>query len=332
LAGALAELLEVATGEVLASAQTLNDGAYQFDQLRPGAYQVRIDLPEGDLFAPQAAEGLDLLDARLGRTKTIRLAMGEEADVGQIPVLHGATVSGVAWEDADVNGRFDPGEPPLQGAAATLLRQEDGEWKSVGVLPVDESGGYRFDSLRPGTYSVRFTLPSGYLFTDYLPDGQGRYSKVPLVDGQVGQTEPFQLAMGQARTDLHVGGIRPGLVGDYAWIDENGNGLQDFGEPPLMGVHVALLSVLADGSVAEVASTTTDEYGLYRFTGLRPGLYRVRATLPLGYAFTANRPDIPEIASAIPEGTGPSGESEDFVLRSGQSRRNIDIGARRAGQ
>ncbi|MCL2811680.1 MAG: hypothetical protein FWD25_07305 [Clostridia bacterium] len=328
-AGALVELLEAASGEVLASMQTLDNGAYLFDQLRPGAYQVRIDLPEGDLFAPQARDKLVLRDARLGISPTLRLAMGEEADMGHVAAIHGASVSGVAWEDADVNGRFDPGEPPLRGTTAVLLRQEDGDWKSVGAQPVDEGGAYRFDSLRPGTYAVSFTLPSGYLFTDYLPDEQGPYSKVPLVDGQVGQTEPFQLTMGQIRPNLHVGGIRPGLVGDYAWIDENGNGLQDFGEPPLMGVHVALLSVMADGTVVEVASTTTDEYGLYRFTGLRPGLYRVRATLPLGFAFTVNRPDIPEVASAIPEGTGPSGESEDFVLRSGQSRRNIDIGARR---
>ena len=332
LAGVLAELLDAANDEVLASMRTLDDGVYRFDQLRPGAYQVRIDLPEGDLFAPQAADVLALRDARLGQTETLRLAMGEEAHMGHAAAIHGATVSGIAWEDADVNGRFDEGEGALTGAGAVLLRQEDGDWKTVGAQPVDQGGRYAFDSLHPGAYAVRFTLPPGYLFADYLPGEQGPRSMVPLVDGQVGQTEPFELAMGQIRADLHVGGIRPGMVGDYAWIDENGNGLQDYGEPPLVGVQVTLFAVRADGSAAEVASVITDQYGLYRFNGLRPGVYRVEATLPQGYAFTVNRPDLREIASAIPEGPGPSGASEDFVLRSGQARRNMDIGAKRVGQ
>jgi len=227
-----------------------------------------------------------------------------------------------------VNGLLDAGEPPLVGTGVTLLRQEGGDWRAVSAGYVDESGAYRFDSLRPGVYAVRFALPGGYLFTDYVPGASGPRSMVPLVDGQAGQTEPFTLAMGAARTDLHAGGIRPGMVGDYAWVDTNGNGLQDHGEPPLPGVRITLLAVGADGSLAEVGMATTDQYGLYRFDGLRPGAYRVRVELPSGYAFTVNRPDLAEIASIIPEGPGPTGESADFVLRSGQTRRNIDIGAR----
>jgi hypothetical protein len=79
----------------------------------------------------------------------------------------------------------------------------------------------------------------------------------------------------------------------------------------------------------EAGSAVTDEYGLYRFDDLRPGTYRLRATLPDGYAFTANRPDMPEIDSDIPEGPGPQGVTADFVIQSGQRRRDIDIGARR---
>ncbi|MCL2544696.1 MAG: hypothetical protein FWE77_02125 [Clostridia bacterium] len=332
LAGALVELVQADTGEVLASLRTPESGAFHFDYLRPGAYRVRIDLPEGDLFATQAAEKLTLHDTRLGTSLPLRLAMGEEADIGPVAALHGASVSGTAWEDADVKGRFGPGDAPLTGTGVVLLRREGGDWGAVGAWQVDEEGAYRFDGLHPGVYSVRFTLPTGYLFTDYLPDAQGRCSKVPMVDGREGQTEAFELAMGEARADQHAGGIRPGMVGDYAWVDENGNGLQDYGEPPLPGVQVTLFAVGPGGALTEVGTVSTDQYGLYRFDGLRPGLYRLRAALPAGYTFTVNRTDLPEIASAIPEGSGPAGESADFTVRSGQARRNIDIGARRSGR
>ena len=60
-------------------------------------------------------------------------------------------------------------------------------------------------------------------------------------------------------------------IGDYVWIDENGNGIQDEGETPLEDVTV----VLYDGEGNELDRTVTDEHGRYLFDNLPAGDYEV---------------------------------------------------------
>ena len=71
-------------------------------------------------------------------------------------------------------------------------------------------------------------------------------------------------------------------VGDFVWLDGNGNGVQDSGEAGVNGVTVSLLN--AAGTV--IATQQTSGNGGYLFTGLAPGTYSVQFALPAGYAFT----------------------------------------------
>ena len=60
-------------------------------------------------------------------------------------------------------------------------------------------------------------------------------------------------------------------VGDFVWIDQNRNGLQDSGEPGVQGVKVTL----KDGAGGTVATKTTDASGKYLFDQLKDGTYQV---------------------------------------------------------
>ena len=60
-------------------------------------------------------------------------------------------------------------------------------------------------------------------------------------------------------------------VGDFVWIDQNRNGLQDSGEPGVEGVKVTL----KDGAGGTVATKTTDASGKYLFDQLKDGTYQV---------------------------------------------------------
>ncbi len=73
-------------------------------------------------------------------------------------------------------------------------------------------------------------------------------------------------------------------IGDYAFIDENANGLQDPGEPPLVGATISLL----DAAGTKIGTTTTDENGFYSFTDLTPSTeYILEAELdPAAWAAT----------------------------------------------
>jgi uncharacterized repeat protein (TIGR01451 family) len=70
-------------------------------------------------------------------------------------------------------------------------------------------------------------------------------------------------------------------LGNFVWVDSNGNGVQDSGEPGIPGVTVALF----DASGNPAGSTTTNGSGQYQFTGLTPNAsYTVSLNNPANFA------------------------------------------------
>ena len=83
-------------------------------------------------------------------------------------------------------------------------------------------------------------------------------------------------------------GIVPAKLGDYVWLDLNGDGTQGAGEPAVAGVTVNLLdkeSKLVKDAGGNPLTALTDATGKYQFTVL-PGEYRVEFVLPDLAAFT----------------------------------------------
>ena len=80
--------------------------------------------------------------------------------------------------------------------------------------------------------------------------------------------------------------IIPATLGNLVWLDEDGNGLQDVGEPGLAGVGIQLYN-----GPTLIATVTTDPNGGYTFTGVEPGTYTIQvdaSTLPDGIIQTTN--------------------------------------------
>ena len=144
------------------------------------------------------------------------------------------------------------------------------------------------------------------------------------MQGSEGETHAFELAMGEEKADMHVGGIVPGRIGDTVWYDKDGNGLQDYKEPLIPGVSLTLVYVHADGTMTETATTSSDQYGYYAFEALRPGTYVLRINMQEGDSLTScfGAP-LGEIDSDIDPNTGLSAP---IALKSGQTLRNIDVG------
>ncbi len=78
-------------------------------------------------------------------------------------------------------------------------------------------------------------------------------------------------------------GYNPGVIGNRVWLDENGNGIPDAGEPGIANLKVEL----KDGDTV-VATTYTDTNGGYLFTGVPAGEYQVVVTPTSGLQPTYN--------------------------------------------
>lgn len=79
----------------------------------------------------------------------------------------------------------------------------------------------------------------------------------------------------------------PPYYGNFVWLDNNGNGLQDSGEPGLNGVRVDFYQ--ANGVKLDSTLTTSDgsgKPGYYQFTDMQPGSYYAVFYPPAGYAVT----------------------------------------------
>ena len=107
-------------------------------------------------------------------------------------------------------------------------------------------------------------------------------------------------------------------LGNFMWLDSNLNGVQDAGEPGVVGIRVDLY----DASGNHLATTQTDSQGKYMFCGLKGGKYRVKFEQPNTYLFTLR-----DKGSDIKDSdVDSSGWSHIINLEAGGKDMSIDAG------
>ena len=135
------------------------DGSYSFTELPPGNYDiVQPDQPTGTLngtTVPGTGGGTATAPTTTPSTITgVTLGVGQQASAnnfGEIPV---GNISGQVYYDNNNNGQVDAGEAGIAGVTVVLTGTNDlGEAVNV-TGTTDADGRYRFEDLRPGSYTV----------------------------------------------------------------------------------------------------------------------------------------------------------------------------------
>ncbi|MDH5422953.1 MAG: carboxypeptidase regulatory-like domain-containing protein, partial [Acidimicrobiia bacterium] len=239
------------------------DGLYSFAGVAPGMYDVAVTDPAGSV-------------ATTATTFTaISVASGDTYLSADSGFYFPAGVGDFVWVDLDGDGTQDVEEPGLAGVTVTLVGT-DGLGNAVSLSDVtDINGVFGFASLAPGSYTVSVD-GSGWTFTlqDVGDD---------TADSDVNAAGTTTVTVVSGTDDLSVdAGVLPATIGDYVWVDANGNGLQDSGELPLAGVTVNLRDSATDVVVATATSAGDGSYSL----AAAPGSYVVEFVAPGGYAYT----------------------------------------------
>jgi uncharacterized repeat protein (TIGR01451 family) len=280
-----------ANGTLVMTTTTDANGGYLFDDVVIGTYTVTaktLTMPSGLAANPTYDEddGTTSPDSETVVTLTTADEERMTADFGynwasptdtNTPGV-GATgaIGDRVWIDADGDGAQNPGELGMGGVTVRLYTDPDGDGvydSLAGTTTTDDAGNYIFDDLTAGAYVVEVnggSVPGGYTQTGD-PDQFGL--ACTACDNET--TLPVVLAPGDVFVNADFG-YEPDTAADYqignqVFLDANGDGNLDTGEPGIANVTVALLD--ASGDI--IATTRTDANGVYTFTGLVDGTYTI---------------------------------------------------------
>ena len=209
----------------------------------------------------------------------------------------GFNLGGTIYRDSDASYSKGDDEQRFKGVTVALLNEDgtpvlDANGDPMTVM-TDENGAYQFVGLAPGAYRVVIVDPdkgdlAGLLPTQAYTGRGATQASVTISDASV--------------QGVDFGLVAPATIGDRVWDDKNANGSDD-GEPGIGGVTV----ILTDADGTEVARTTTDANGIYRFTGLIPGTYTVTIEVPDGYTAATT-------SATVTVGEGEENLDVDFPL------------------
>jgi len=291
LAGVTVQLIRVSDSEVLETVQTDANGNYGFGALAAGEYLVVVSAPAG-LQQTHDADGV-------GSSNQVQVWLGaddvrDDIDFGYV----GGSLGDRVWVDVNGDGVQDPAEPGFAGATVTL--------STGATTTTDANGYYSFRDLPAGTYTVTVQVPSGWVAT-YDSDGVSTPGSavVALLAGQSLDTADFGYQEYTAS------------IGDRVWRDNNGDGVQDGGEPGLAGVTVQLWNA---AGTTELDSRVTDANGFYEFEGLGAGSYTVVVIQPAAHLPTYDVDGLETPNRAL------------VVLAAGEARNDTDFGYQPLGR
>nr|WP_146528234.1 SdrD B-like domain-containing protein [Novipirellula artificiosorum] len=257
------------SGTRIATTTTDANGNYAFTFLPAGAYTVREIQPSGWLQGGQTA-GSHGGDASLTDSiSKIPIGWGDRLTQYNFCEVEPGSIAGVVYVDADADCVRDPGEMPLAGVVIEL---KDSTGKVVAKTTTDAQGRYTFEGLAPGKYEITETQPDGY-----FQGGQtvGTGGGEVLGQDRLGTT----LLAGAQLSEYNFCEIPPASISGIVFVDHDGDCDRDAAEPPIAGVTIQL----RNGKGETVATTQTDAFGRYEFSGLAPGNYQIVEQQPTGY-------------------------------------------------
>ena len=301
------------------------NGEYLFQNLKPGSYKLTFSAPAGyeGTYVNQGTEETDNnADPANGNMTTFEILESGETNLTYDAGFYApASIGNFVWDDTNGNGIQDGGEPGIPNVEVTLTGTT-GDGTSVVLTEFTGANGqYLFDNLRPGSYKLTFSTPTGF-----KPIYQNQGTDIELdSDPNVndGMTVFEVLESGENNLTYDAGFYAPASIGNFVWEDLNGNGVQDNGEPGIENVQVLLSGFTGNGTPVNLVAFTGPN-GEFLFDDLVPGTYKLTFITPTGYEITYM--DLGGVESGDSDIDPANGMTTTEVLVSGENNLDFDGG------
>jgi hypothetical protein len=258
----------LAANTPLATATTDANGRTSFQALEPGTYLLQEVVPGG--FSPV-------------NPNPVSVNITNDDALVQLGDTPNSIIKGCKFTDLNNNGYRDGNEPGVAGITIFLDQNNNGlpDDDAQYITTTDKDGNWQFNNLTPGSYHVREVLP-----------GSGGTQTTPQMDILLGPNETFSCApIGNSQFyDLYV----------KKFQDNNRNGLQENGEPPLVDVPFILDYNRNQIQDPNEPLVRTDANGVAVFKGIAQGNYSVFELQPFGLQIGTTPNPYPEVVPGSP--------------------------------
>jgi SdrD B-like domain len=222
-------------GAAIANTSTNASGIYGFSGLTPGNYIVGVVPPAGYAGTTTTATSATPNNDNNADNNGVTVASGElrsnfitlttagepttdgDGNNGNLTLDFGLKATGsigdFVWQDLNNNGIQDTGEPGIAGVTVTLTLPD----ATTVTTTTNASGGYLFPNLLPGTYSVAFATPAGYIPATSNAGANDAIDSDPIG----GVVTGINLAAGQNNLTIDAGFRKLIRVSGNVWHDVN---------------------------------------------------------------------------------------------------------------
>lgn len=253
------------------------NGKYKFRNIEKGAYIVKFINPENFDISEGIGDDMKISNRfGIGTTDLINLNWG--AQVGNINggfISDKGIIGDYIWLDKNDNGIQDIDEIGLGAIRIELF--DENKNKLLETIS-DDDGRYIFKDIIYGKYFISFEISDEYLISN---NGvfETSVGQIKLINNHA-VTEIFELHRSEEKLDLDLGLVyNYSVLGDKVWLDNNGNGREDFNENGVAGIELTIF----DENHNKKSEIVTDEGGNYQFENLRSGKYYIEVKLPKKY-------------------------------------------------
>ncbi|MBK7869757.1 MAG: carboxypeptidase regulatory-like domain-containing protein [Saprospiraceae bacterium] len=228
------------------------------------------------------------------------------------------------WEDLNGDGIQNDGPNGIANVTVVLL---DCSNQPITQTLTNANGLYQFTQLPAGQYKLRFNFTSAApAFANAVATIKDATSDALDSDMEVvtKETPCFVLEAGQQNLDLDAGVYVPAQIGNLAWVDKNRNNFFDTGDTPLAGVPVTLYKCSDTLATTPLATQNTNANGLYLFSGLTPGSYKVKFGFPSTSIYERVVPNVG--SDALDSDVDANGLTGCYTVQSQKQELSVDAG------